>query len=70
LFTSQGKPFPELEIRFDGKRNDMLIGKVFEEFSQNRKDKRRKLDIDQVLDGIDMQIICLEDEIKEFCDIK
>ncbi|MBE0669252.1 MAG: hypothetical protein IH588_01580 [Anaerolineales bacterium] len=70
LFTAQGVPFPELEIRFDGERNNELRSKLFEEFSRNRKEKRRDLDVDQVLNGLDMQIELLENEIFEFCNFK
>jgi len=67
LFTTQGVPFPELEIRFDGNRNDELRADLFEEFSQNRKEKRRDLDVDQVLSELDKHIERLENEIIEFC---
>ncbi len=70
LFTTQGMPFPELEIRFDGNRNDELRAELFEEFSRNRKDKRRDLDVDQVLSGLETHIERLENEIVEFCDLK
>jgi hypothetical protein len=70
LFTTQGMPFPELEVRFDGDRNDALIGELFEEFSQNRKEKRRDLDVDQVLSGLDKHIENLENEIYKFCNFK
>lgn len=67
LFTTQEVPFPELEIRFDGNRNDELRADLFEEFSRNRKEKRRDLDVDQVLSGLDKHIERLENEIIEFC---
>jgi hypothetical protein len=70
LFTTQGMPFPELEIRFDGNRNDEFRAELFEEFSQNRKEKRRGLDVDQVLSGLDKHIERLENEIIEFCNLK
>lgn len=67
LLTTQGTPYPELEIRFDGNRNDELRAELFEEFSRNRKEKRRGLDVDQVLSGLDKHIERLENEIIEFC---
>jgi|GEM_PF-4726583 len=70
LFTTQGTPYPELEVRFGDTKNDISGMKLFEEFSHNRKDKRRDLDVDRVLNDLDIHIERLENEIFEFCDSK
>lgn len=67
LFTSQGTPFPELEIRFDGNRDNELSIDLFKEFAQNRKEKRSNFDVNDVLKRIDGPITELEGQIKDFC---
>ena len=67
LFTVQGTPFPELEIRFDRNRNDDVSAGLFKEFARDRKEKGRDVDVNKVLRGLNEPIAELENSIKEFC---
>jgi hypothetical protein len=71
LYSSQGKPFPELETDFSdingSSDSESPLIKLFHEFQEQREARRRYLDMDEVLNGIDHVIQEIESEVKGFC---
>lgn len=71
LYSSQGRPFPELEMDFsdidDSSEAESSIFRLFNEFSESRDARRRLLDTEVVLNRIDDVILGVEVRAREFC---
>jgi len=72
LYTSQGKPFPELQVDYSdltdpSTETEDIFLKLVDEFEKNREAKRRLLDTEKVLNSIDDVIHGIENEVRDFC---